>query len=144
MTDGIYLDAYIKLTLLSIARAVKDAQLDEEVGDLIGRVRSHNDVPTDEQKNFITEVAFDVATTVSEGGSASGGAGIKVPAVGSIGAKGTHETSQSNVSRVSFTVPLAIPRPQAQRDHDAALEEQRRIRNQRENARLRDLGSWMA
>lgn len=144
MTDGIYLDAYIKLTLLSIARAVKDAQLDEDVGDLIGRVRRHSDTPTDTQKNYVTDVVFDVATTVSEGGSASGGAGIKVPALGSLGAKGTLEASHTNVSRVSFTVPLAIPRPQDQRRQDAADEDQRRIADQRTRTSLKELGSWMA
>ena len=51
---------------------------------------------------------FDVALEVSEGGEAKGGIGVFSGVLG-IGAQGTTTGSSSEISRVSFSIPMVLP-----------------------------------
>ena len=57
----------------------------------------------------IREVQFDVAVTVTEAASGGTKGGIKVLSLGEIGAEGQKSHSNSQVSRIAFTVPIAPP-----------------------------------
>jgi hypothetical protein len=56
----------------------------------------------------IKEIDFDVAVTSTDTTEAQAGAGIFVAALG-IGAKGKSDTLNSCVSRIKFSVPIALP-----------------------------------
>lgn len=120
MADGIALDAYVKETLLSIVKAVIAAQDDEACGGFIGRAAyGGTHAPKDESENVVTNVSFDLATTVEDRGTTGGTAGVKVIPFIKADVQGQVQTAHSTVSRIAFTVPVAIPRPKAQRDEDA-------------------------
>lgn len=124
MTDGITLKEYVKETLLSITEAVIEAQQVSASGSLIGRapLESLNKFTRDLQGNTVTHVDFDVATTVeaSQTGGASGS--VKVVALGGLSAGGQKAEKYSGVSRVAFSVPLAIAKPSDQQNADNAYE----------------------
>ncbi len=56
----------------------------------------------------IKEVEFDVAVTSTDTSETQAGAGVFVAVLG-IGAKGKSDTSDSCVSRIRFSVPIALP-----------------------------------
>ncbi|MBB1178313.1 hypothetical protein DSM05_03985 [Pseudomonas sp. FW305-3-2-15-E-TSA4] len=133
MADGIALDAYVKETLLSIVKAVIAAQDDATCGGFIGRAAyggAH--APKDESENVVTNVSFDLATTVEDRGTAGGAAGVKVIPFVKADIQGQIQSAHSTVSRIAFTVPVAIPRPKAQRDEDARREANERAQFERE------------
>lgn len=53
-------------------------------------------------------VEFDVAVTAIEGKESKGGIGIMVGFIG-LGSQGSSEESNTSVSRIKFTVPIALP-----------------------------------
>ena len=57
---------------------------------------------------FIQEVNFDVAVTATDGTKTKGGIGVFVGTVG-LGSQGQSEAVKESVSRIKFTVPLALP-----------------------------------
>jgi hypothetical protein len=61
------------------------------------------------------DIEFDIAVTVTESAEASSSkkAGVAISVVtGSVGGTKTSESSNSSVSRLKFTIPLKLPRPQ--------------------------------
>ena len=56
----------------------------------------------------IQMIDFDVAVTVREGTSTSGGMGLVVGPV-ALGTKGKSDAASESVSRIRFTVPVAFP-----------------------------------
>ncbi len=136
------LDEYVKLTLLSIAKGVRAAQSDAEDGGVVGRVRDKDHDNVDAEANFVTQVQFDVATTVSEVESKGASGSIKVLAIGGVDAKGGREAGREVVSRVAFSVPLGIPMPGQQREELEKQREERRRADRRDTARIQGTGSW--
>jgi len=124
MTEGISLKDYVKETLLSITAAVMEAQQASAAGPLIGRapLDGLQKFSRDLQGNTVTHVDFDVATTVEESQSGGASGSIKVVAIGGLSAGGQKAEKYSGVSRVAFSVPLAIPKPQDQVRADDALD----------------------
>ena len=57
---------------------------------------------------LLQNVEFDVAVTSTEGSEAKATAGIFVAAIG-LGAQGKTDMSSSTVSRIKFSVPVALP-----------------------------------
>lgn len=141
MADGIALDDYVKETLLSIVRAVVAAQNDEVCGGFIGRVAGGGEAKRDESKNAVTDVTFDLATTVEDKGSAGGSVGVKVIPFMKAEVNGQVLSSQSTVSRIAFTVPIALPRPKAQRAEDELREERAKATVARQSEAIRSLNS---
>ena len=127
MTDGISLQAYVRDTLLAIVAGIQEAQAHNPHGALVGRapLQGLDAFARDLQGNSITKVDFDVATTVEARESGGVGGSVKVIAFGGIEAGGKREAGRSDVSRIAFTVPLAIPRPPQQ----AAADEERHRRD---------------
>lgn len=126
MSESVSLKEYVKETLLSITSAVQEAQQESRTGSLIGRapLEPLNKFSRDLQGNTVTHVDFDVATTVEARQTGGVGASVKVVAIGGLAAGGKREESTSGVSRVAFSVPLAIPKPEDQRRADDALDAQ--------------------
>lgn len=119
------LDEYVRETLLAIVRGVAAAQADQEHGEHVGRAA--NAEKTDYQGNVVTRVAFDLATTSEDKGSAGGG----ITVIPFFTAKGEVASAISSANRLQFSVPVSIPKPEGQREADAAA------RN-RENAAIRN------
>lgn len=57
---------------------------------------------------LVQEVNFDVAVTATDGTKTKGGIGVFVGAVG-LGSQGQSEASNQSISRIRFSVPLALP-----------------------------------
>ena len=68
------------------------------------------------QFNAPREISFDVATTVTAGTSAEGGASIKVVGIG-VGGKVDAQNSNSTVTRIAFAVPIG-PKDHGTREID--------------------------
>lgn len=142
MSDGMKLDDYVKETLLGIVRAVVAAQEDPSVGQYVGRANSQpND--QDDSRNSITQVSFDLATTVEESGTTAGGGSVRVIPFFKAEMSGNSSENQSTVSRISFAIPIGIPRPDAQRQEDSEREQERRRNAQLPSARTIGHGAWM-
>jgi len=62
----------------------------------------------DRTREALQNVEFDVAVTSTEGSETKAGAGIFVAAIG-LGAQGRTDISSSTVSRIKFSVPVALP-----------------------------------
>lgn len=141
MADGIALDAYVKETLLSIVKAVIAAQDDETCGGFIGRAAySASHTAKDESDNVVTNLSFDLATTVEDKGTTGGSAGVKVIPFIRADIHGQVQSAQSTVSRIAFTIPVAIPRPKAQRVEDAQRAAEMAAQHQRDQAAIDDSG----
>jgi hypothetical protein len=57
---------------------------------------------------MIQYIDFDVAVTAVEGSETKGGIGIFVGSVG-IGTQGKSDSSNTSVSRIKFSIPIAFP-----------------------------------
>lgn len=123
MTQSVSLQDYVRDTLLAITAGIREAQRHDEYGQLIGRAARMDGNPNlalDKQHNVVTTVAFDVATTVEEATAGKIGGSVKVVALGDFGANGEKGFKNSAVSRVTFAVTLAMPRPEEQTSAEAA------------------------
>lgn len=117
MADGMNLDEYVRETLLAIIKGVTAAQNDPECGGYVGRAAyGANTLMTDNSENVLSNVQFDLATTVEDRQQTGGGIGVKVIPFIQANASGKLEGSQSTVSRIAFSVPIAIPQPVAQKE----------------------------
>lgn len=145
MAEGIALDEYVKETLLSIVKAVIAAQDDATCGGFIGRAAyGAVHAAKDEAENVVTNVSFDLATTVEDKGSTTGQAGVKVIPFVRADIQGQVHSSQSTVSRIAFTVPVAIPRPKAQREDDARRAQEIADANRRNQQAIDDYSGMYA
>ena len=104
------LKEFVATTLVQIIEGVADAQkVAEEMGAVINpRARATASSVTTGQGQAIHLVEFDVALTSIEGRTTSGGGGITVAFVRAGGEKETSAT-EASVSRVKFSVPVALP-----------------------------------
>jgi len=128
---GMKLDEYVRETLLAIVGGVLAAQKHETCGAYVGRVPSVQEgleIGLDVHGNTVSLVKFDLATTVDEKRQGGGGVGIKVIGFVATHADGKAESGSSLVSRIAFSVPIAVPRPSGQREDDAERED--RIKRQ--------------
>jgi hypothetical protein len=124
--SGVTLKDYVKETLLSIVAGIQEAQQASAAGPMIGRAPlpglakfSH-----DLQGNAVTHVDFDVATTVETGHETRTGETVKVVALGGFSSEDRKTDKLGGVSRVAFSVPLAIPKPAAQQQADSIRDAQ--------------------
>jgi hypothetical protein len=110
------LKEYIKTAITDITSAISELQ-DELINGAIvspSLESSPKDCTTIRNPNDpncimkLTEVSFDVATTIgtNEGKSLGGGFGIQIF---STNIESESATKLENVSRISFTIPLALP-----------------------------------
>lgn len=103
--DAMDLKAFVSETIVQIISGVEDAiRKAAEVSDT-GKVNPEYE---GSPHGKTQDVEFDVAVTVTERSGREGGAGLKV-AVFQAGAKGERATENVAVSRVRFTVPVAVP-----------------------------------
>ena len=114
------LQEFVSETLKEIIAGVKEAQA--YAGDNGANVNALDSHAQSSEKSQYThvmvngkmtispikEIDFDVAVTSIDTTEQQAGAGIFVAALG-IGAKGKSDTSNSSVSRIKFSVPIALP-----------------------------------
>ncbi|NNC38008.1 MAG: hypothetical protein EX271_12410 [Acidimicrobiales bacterium] len=105
---GVALSDYVEQVCRQILIGVVSAQRDENLGKYVGRTASKTDYK-DLQGNSITMVKFDVAAEIST--SIDGAGQINVLAVK---ADGTVGEARSATNSISFSVPIAIPKPEDQ------------------------------
>ena len=111
------LQDFVSETLTQIVNGVRDAQ--ENAAKVGGQVNPDGyQVPfkhlqgqrwNKENGDTIDEVHFDVAITTEEGAETKGGIGVFVGAIG-LGSQGASAESNSSVSKVQFSVPVAYPK----------------------------------
>jgi hypothetical protein len=145
----IELDTYVKETLLAIVRGISEAQNDEQLGGLIGRSHKGDiegaEVTKDPLGNAISIVRFDLATTAQEKSGADGKAHVKVIGLFDVGGGGATEAAAGFVNRLSFSVPIAIPKPEAQKGDEEEARRQRSAAMGRQSAALAQAnrpGGW--
>lgn len=120
---------YVRDTLSEIIAGVRAAQ-ELDGGEMVGRsptVTTDMNISSDLQGNTVMLVRFDLATTVEQKQQGKVGASVKVVALGGFEGGGEKSMSSAAISRVSFVIPMAVPRPEGQRSDDAATRERRRI-----------------
>lgn len=115
------LQTFVAESLRQILAAVGQAQADAADGAAVNPLSiSYKDggdrfVPSDchssQPVNFVQVIEFDIATTVTVEKGKKATIGVVWAAVG-LGAQLTSEASQAAVSRICFSVPVALPVPQ--------------------------------
>lgn len=111
---------FIAGTLVQIVEGVHDAQ--KQVVELGGNVNPYyrkeiQGFGTNYTRAEIQSVAFDVAITAQENSASKEGIGVVVAAI-ALGKRNETSDSSTSVSRVAFTVPLALPTGQNLADSD--------------------------
>ena len=110
---------FISQTLVQIAEGVNESGT--RINELGGEVNPH--IMSDHKEmgrhgilwgsgRAIHIVEFDVALTVNTGTGTKGGIGVFAGVV-NLGSSGESREENRSVSRVSFTVPLSLPKPKA-------------------------------
>jgi hypothetical protein len=100
------LKTFVSTTLVQIVEGVADAIRQVSERKIAGAI---NPMPEDYLRGQAKDVQFDVAVTVTDTSEGSAGAGIKVASFIEIGGKGSKATTSEAVSRIQFSVPVAVP-----------------------------------
>lgn len=103
--DAMNLQDFVKSSIVEIIRGI-DAAISETSHE--GSRAVINPAPSESQHADPNEITFDVAVTVQEDATKGGGASINIFST-KIGVGGDKATSNTAVSRLSFTVPVAWP-----------------------------------
>lgn len=110
------LGEFVSQTLIQIVDGVKNAQ--DKVAESGATVNPHLTTSQEQagRQGFLWTggayaqiVQFDVALTVTEGKGTKGGIGVFAGAI-NLGSSGQSQNENSSVSRVKFSVPLALPK----------------------------------
>lgn len=116
------LEKFISTAIVQIVRATVSAQ--KEVADVgawvnpaVVSAASGSTVVKDESglEHHVREIQFDVAITAGDEQTAGAGAGITVLGL-KLGADGKVAYENSTVSRVQFSIPVALPASQPKRE----------------------------
>jgi hypothetical protein len=106
---------FITQTLTQIASGVKDAQSSARAVGAVVNPHITTEPAEASRHGFLFAngsyspiVQFDVALTVTEGTGTKGGIGVFSGAI-NLGSSGQSQNEQSTVSRVKFSVPIALP-----------------------------------
>ncbi len=111
------LDEFIKAVLTKIVSGIREAQKVENVGAFIvpSNIGGHDyaNHPRVSTKALLssTIVDFDIAVTVEDSASTSGGGGLKIAGVGA-NIEGNSLSKDTRVSRIQFAVPVLLPESQ--------------------------------
>ncbi len=97
------LDEFIAETIYGIQNGVTKAI--SKTRDISGAINPVWGTNNDISERHIQEVKFDIAITVEEKASATGGAGIKVLGLGASGELDS-ESTNIHASRIQFTIPI--------------------------------------
>lgn len=103
------LDAFINQVLVSIANGVSETQeLLKETNTIVNPSIVKDGYINDRGNRKVTDISFDVAVTVKEEGDSEKGAKVNV-AMLSLGGGINTKTTNEVVSRISFSIPIALP-----------------------------------
>lgn len=103
------LDAFINQVLVSIANGVSETQeLLKETNTIVNPSIVKDGYINDRGNRKVTDISFDVAVTVKEEGDSEKGAKVNV-AMLSLGGGINIKTTNEVVSRISFSIPFALP-----------------------------------
>lgn len=118
---------FVKTTLVEIIGGVEDARKEIEKEGSNAYVAP---ITKNMGRNDPTAVAFDVAVTATESADGKAEAGIKVWAL-RLGASGGISTGSESVSRIQFSVPIALPGRRPQQDLDKAERDRKKSEEDR-------------
>lgn len=105
---------FVSKTLQEIVAGVKEAQENMVEGGEINpaypmiRGGGKHTYLTGSNGSPLQNVEFDVAVTATEGKGTKGGIGVFVGSVG-LGTQGQSESSNTSISRITFSVPVTFP-----------------------------------
>lgn len=111
------LDEFVKTVLSKIVSGIREAQEIEGVGAFIvpsgigGHDYANHPRVSIKARLSSTIVDFDIAVTVEEGKTASGGGGLMVAGIGAK-LEGESSWKDTRVSRIQFAVPILLPESQ--------------------------------
>ena len=115
-TYSMDLKEFVKETIVQVVKGIADANaaLSEETAFVASdNIQTNKDFKcaTDKKgcQHYVTDVDFDVTITVQHSRTQGGGVYIKVPVFGEIGGKGSSENTNASISRIKFSLPLALP-----------------------------------
>lgn len=107
------LKEFVSQTLQQIVAGVADAQKATVAGEINPKIWQRGDaaklkIVESNAGKWIHLVDFDVAVAVFEGTATHGGIGLVVGPV-ALGSKGQSKDESSTISRIKFSVPIALP-----------------------------------
>ena len=102
---GLDLEDFVRETIVSVFQAVKDAGTEIANNPL----RSGAVVPAWNGEHFEQEISFDIAVTIGMTREDGVKPKIKVLGLAELGGAMSNRAESSRVSRVSFSVPVALP-----------------------------------
>lgn len=103
------LDVFINQVLVSIANGVSETQeLLKETNAIVNPSIVKDGYIDNRGNRKVTDISFDVAVTVKEEGDNEKGAKVNV-AMLSLGGGINTKTTNEVVSRISFSIPIALP-----------------------------------
>ena len=112
------LQDFISQSIQQIVNGIRQSQQENKTdarinpsGLKLGSSLKQQELYDFENQMLLSSVEFDVAVTAEETTGTKGGIGIFVGAVG-VGSQGKTDTRSSSVSRIKFTVPIALPKGQ--------------------------------
>jgi len=101
------LDEFIKTTLIQVVKGVTEAQKDvQQFNAAVNPSESESSYGSSENYPYLID--FDIAVTVEDSGSSTGGAAIQVLGM-SAGGKADTANSISQNHRIKFEVPVQLP-----------------------------------
>jgi hypothetical protein len=110
------LKEFVKETIVQVVNGIADANaaLSSDTAFVASsNIQTDNNFKYTTDKNgckhYVTDVDFDVAITVQNSKTQGGGVYITVPVLGEIGGKGSRENTNASISRIKFSLPLALP-----------------------------------
>lgn len=95
------------------------------VGSDIHEFKSENMIKAATDKNhklhIVSEINFDIAVTVSDESQGKGGGGIEIMDIFKLGGSKKETTANSNVSRIQFKIPVALPHSDMEEIHEPRI-----------------------
>lgn len=115
-TYSMDLKEFVKETIVQVVNGIADANaaLSSDTAFVASsNIQTDNNFKytTDKEgvKHYVTELDFDVAITAQKAKTGEGGVHMKVASVFELGGKGSSENINASISRIKFSLPLALP-----------------------------------
>jgi len=103
------LKEFVKEVLVQLCEGVSDAQVEvSKLGGVVNPSGFRDDVKTEDKRRPVEIVHFEIGLVSENKEGSSKGIGVFLSAIG-IGGKSTDEERLESVTRIKFSVPIALP-----------------------------------